>query len=79
MNRLMLSGPKPQYLPTVMTKEETIKVITAVPADHQLIIKLIYGSGLRRRNGQSWYPHFVSLVLLSYYNYLTETRIPESR
>ena len=38
---------KPQYLPTVMTKEETMRVIAAVPAEHQLMVKLIYGSGLR--------------------------------
>jgi integron integrase len=38
---------KPLRLPTVMTKEETMKVIAAVPPDFQLIVKLIYGSGLR--------------------------------
>jgi integron integrase len=30
-----------------MTKEETMKVIEAVPPDYQLVAKLIYGSGLR--------------------------------
>ncbi len=38
---------KPQYLPTVMTKEETMRVIAAVPPEHQLMVKLVYGSGLR--------------------------------
>jgi integron integrase len=38
---------KPARLPTVMTKDETMRVIAAVPADHQLLVKLIYGSGLR--------------------------------
>jgi integron integrase len=38
---------KPTRLPTVMTREETMKVIAAVSADHQLMVKLIYGSGLR--------------------------------
>jgi integron integrase len=38
---------KPKRLPTVMTKDETMKVIGAIPADHQLMVKLIYGSGLR--------------------------------
>jgi integron integrase len=42
-----IRAKKPQRLPTVMTKEETMKVIAAVPADHQLMVKLIYGSGLR--------------------------------
>ncbi len=38
---------KPKRLPTVMTKEEAKKVIGAIPADHQLMVKLIYGGGLR--------------------------------
>jgi integron integrase len=42
-----IRAKKPQRLPTVMTKEETMKVIAAVPADHQLMVRLIYGSGLR--------------------------------
>jgi integron integrase len=42
-----LRAKKPARLPTVMTKEETMRVIVAVPADHQLMVKLIYGSGLR--------------------------------
>lgn len=42
-----IRAKKPARLPTVMTKEETAKVIAAVPADHQLMVKLIYGSGLR--------------------------------
>lgn len=35
------------YLPVVMTKEEVAKLIDAVPAGSRLIVKLIYGSGLR--------------------------------
>jgi integron integrase len=42
-----IRAKKPVRLPTVMTKDETMKVISAVSAEHQLIIKLIYGSGLR--------------------------------
>lgn len=42
-----IRAKKPTRLPTVMTKDETMKVIAAVPPDQQLIIKLIYGSGLR--------------------------------
>jgi integron integrase len=38
---------KPTRLPTVMTKDETIRVIAAVSPDYQLMVKLIYGSGLR--------------------------------
>jgi len=42
-----IRAKKPQYLPTVMTKEETMRVIAAVPPEHQLMVRLIYGSGLR--------------------------------
>lgn len=42
-----IRAKKPRRLPTVMSKDETLKVINAVPSDHQLAVKLIYGSGLR--------------------------------
>ncbi|OPY80816.1 MAG: Tyrosine recombinase XerD [Syntrophorhabdus sp. PtaU1.Bin153] len=42
-----IRAKKPRRLPTVMSKDETMKVISAVPSDHQLAVKLIYGSGLR--------------------------------
>ena len=42
-----IRAKKPKRLPTIMTKGETMKVIGAIPADHQLMVKLIYGSGLR--------------------------------
>jgi integron integrase len=42
-----IRAKKATRLPTVMSKEETMKVIAAVPAEHQLMVKLIYGSGLR--------------------------------
>jgi len=38
---------KPKRLPTVMTKKETVKVINALSGVHQLMAKLLYGSGLR--------------------------------
>jgi len=38
---------KPKRLPTVLTKDETFRVLAAVPAEHQMMVKLIYGSGLR--------------------------------
>ncbi len=38
---------QPTRLPTVMTKEETMQVINAISPDRQLMVKLIYGSGLR--------------------------------
>jgi len=38
---------KPKRLPTVMTEEEVMAVITALSGVNQLIAKLLYGSGLR--------------------------------
>jgi integron integrase len=42
-----IRAEKSVYLPVVMTKEEVTKLIDAVPADSRLMVKLIYGSGLR--------------------------------
>ncbi|OPX92613.1 MAG: Tyrosine recombinase XerC [Syntrophorhabdus sp. PtaB.Bin006] len=42
-----IRAKKPKRLPTVMTKDETMKVIAAVPLEYQLMVKLIYGGGLR--------------------------------
>ncbi len=38
---------KPSRLPTVMTKEEAMRVIGFMSGAHQLMAKLLYGSGLR--------------------------------
>jgi len=37
----------PQRLPTVMSREEALRVIAALSGTHQLMGKLLYGSGLR--------------------------------
>ena len=42
-----IRAKRPIRLPTVMTKEETMKVIGALSGDFQMMVKLIYGSGLR--------------------------------
>jgi len=42
-----LRAKKPKRLPTVLTREETMAVITAMAGTYQLIAKLLYGSGLR--------------------------------
>jgi integron integrase len=42
-----IRAKQPTRLPTVMTKDEVMKLIAAVPPDWQLMVKLIYGSGLR--------------------------------
>jgi Site-specific recombinase XerD len=38
---------KPRRLPTVLTREEVQKVIGLMKGTHQLMAKLLYGSGLR--------------------------------
>jgi len=38
---------RPKRLPTVLTKEETRKVLGCLSGTHQLMAKLLYGSGLR--------------------------------
>ena len=38
---------KPKRLPTVLTKSEALRVISAMSGVHQLIAKLLFGSGLR--------------------------------
>jgi integron integrase len=38
---------KPERLPTVLTKSEVIRVINAMTGTHQLMAKILYGSGLR--------------------------------
>ncbi len=38
---------KPKRLPTVMTREETLRVIGAMSGTYRLIANLLYGSGLR--------------------------------
>jgi integron integrase len=37
----------PKRLPTVMTREESLKVINSLSGTHQLMAKILYGSGLR--------------------------------
>jgi len=52
--RMELEGPidsirakKPRRLPTVLSREELQRVIGAMSGVHQLMAKLLYGSGLR--------------------------------
>ena len=42
-----LRAQKPRRLPTVLTKDEVIQVIQCMSGTHQLMTKLLYGSGLR--------------------------------
>ena len=42
-----LRSKKPIRLPTVMTREETLNLIRSMHGIHQLMAKLMYGSGLR--------------------------------
>ncbi|NJN05068.1 MAG: tyrosine-type recombinase/integrase, partial [Leptolyngbyaceae cyanobacterium SL_1_1] len=38
---------RPQYIPTVLTKQEALAVIEQCEGVYQLVVKLLYGSGLR--------------------------------
>jgi integron integrase len=40
-------APKRVKLPVVLTREETARIITLMTGTHQLLVKLLYGSGLR--------------------------------
>src|SRR3970282_1636815 len=42
-----LRANKPKRLPTILTRDETLRVISALKGPHQLMAKLLYGSGLR--------------------------------
>ncbi|MFQ5903978.1 MAG: integron integrase, partial [Candidatus Binatia bacterium] len=40
-------APRRLKLPVVLTREETARLISLIPGAHQLVVKLLYGSGLR--------------------------------
>jgi integron integrase len=42
-----LRAKRPRRLPTVLTKEKTLRLIGCLSGTHQLMAKLLYGSGLR--------------------------------
>jgi len=42
-----LRASKPKRLPTVLTREEALRVIECMSGVHRLMAKLLYGSGLR--------------------------------
>jgi integron integrase len=44
---------KTKYLPTFLTKEEVLAIIRQLSGVHQLLIKLLYGTGLRLSEGLS--------------------------
>jgi integrase len=42
-----LRAKYPKRLPTVLTKDETLRLAGCLSGTHQLMAKLIYGSGVR--------------------------------
>jgi integron integrase len=44
---LLSSARRPERLPTVLTREETLKIIDHLNGIHKLMVQLLYGSGLR--------------------------------
>ena len=47
----VVRSKRPQKLPVVMSKEEVRAVFLLIPSEYLLICKIIYGSGLRVKNG----------------------------
>jgi len=43
----IIRARKPKRLPTVLSRNEVMRVINAMPGSYQLMTKLLYGSGLR--------------------------------
>ena len=52
-----LRSKKSVRVPTAMTREETFNLIGAMHGTHQLMAKLMYGSGLRKPGGQVFILH----------------------
>lgn len=46
-NLASIRPQKPERIPTVLTKSEALRVINALTGVHQLMAKILYGSGLR--------------------------------
>ena len=44
---LLSSAKRPERLPTVLTHEETLRVINQLTGTHKLMAQILYGSGLR--------------------------------
>ena len=42
-----LRAKKPQHIPTVLTFDETMEIIDSITGIFQLVVKLLYGCGLR--------------------------------
>ncbi len=50
MNVDAVRAKKSNYLPTVLTKDEVLAIIQKLSSVYQLLIKLLYGTGLRCGN-----------------------------
>ncbi|RPH60506.1 MAG: integron integrase [Chloroflexi bacterium] len=46
-NPVTVRPQKPEHIPTVLTKNEALRVLNALTGTHQLMAKILYGSGLR--------------------------------
>jgi len=44
---LLSTAKRPERLPTVLTREETLRIIDQLYGIHRLMSQLLYGSGLR--------------------------------
>ena len=48
---LLSSAKRPEHLPTVLTREEVLRLINQLSGTHKLMAQLLYGSGLRLMEG----------------------------
>ena len=48
LNLNAVRAKRSRYLPTVLTKEEVITIINHLSGVYQLLVKLLYGTGLRQ-------------------------------
>jgi len=44
---IVTSAKRPERLPTVLTREEVIRILSELPGIHKIMAQLLYGSGLR--------------------------------
>ncbi|MBM3847854.1 MAG: integron integrase [Verrucomicrobia bacterium] len=42
---------RPKHLPTVLTKDQVARVLACAPESHQLVLRLLYGTGMRLLEG----------------------------
>jgi integrase len=68
---------KSKYLPTVLTKDEVLSIIQKLSGVHQLLIKLLYGTGLRLNEALSLRVKDVDFALSLIYSFNQISLLPQ--